>query len=122
MDNVSYQIKLKEQQKHICERRLNSINSTIDIKVGRIISILIIIFSVITPFLIVSFIELLKPFIIESFSGWIEPCKSCIFIYLLVSFIASMLTMSVYLFCFWKRLQVEIPVIFMINSKMHLYK
>lgn len=90
MDNLSYQIKLKEQQKDICEKRLKSINSTMDIKIGRILSLLIIIFSIIIPFLIVSFQYLLSSF------------KCYIFIYLIVSFILSMISMSIYLFWFWK--------------------
>lgn len=91
MDNLSYQIKLKEQQKDICERRLKSINSTIDIRAGRIISILIIICNVIIPFLIVAFQDLL------------DSLKFYIFVYLIVSFVLSMLSMSIYLFLFWKK-------------------
>ena len=91
MDNLSYQIKLKEQQKNICEKRLKSINSTIDIKAGRILSMLIIIFSVIIPFLIVVFQNLMN------------PLKCYIFVYLIVSFVLSMLSISIYLFWFWKK-------------------
>ena len=62
MDNLSYQICLKEQQKSSYEKRLKSINSTVDIKIGRVLSIVIVLFSVIIPFLIVAFQETLKSF------------------------------------------------------------
>lgn len=91
MDNLSYQIRLKEQQKNIYEKRLKSINSTIDIKIGRVLSILIVLFSVIIPFLIVAFQEALKSF------------QTYIYLYLIISFIISMLSMCIYLFWFWKK-------------------
>lgn len=91
MDNLSYQICLKEQQKSSYEKRLKSINSTIDIKIGRVLSIVIVLFSVIIPFLIVAFQERLKDF------------QSCIYQYLIISFIISMLSMCIYLFWFWKK-------------------
>ena len=91
MDNLSYQIELKKQQKNIYEKRLKSINSTIDIKVGRILSIIIILISVIIPFLIVSFQDLL------------ESYQKYIYIYLIASFVISMLSMCMYLFWFWKK-------------------
>ncbi len=91
MDNLSFQIKLKEQQKNICEKRLKSINATIDIKVGRILSLLIVLISVIIPFLMVIFQEVLECF------------QTYIYIYLIVSFIISMISMCIYLFWFWKK-------------------
>lgn len=91
MDNLSFQIKLKEQQKNICEKRLKSINATIDIKVGRILSLLIVLISVIIPFLMVAFQEILKCF------------QTYIFIYLIVSFTISIISMCIYLFWFWKK-------------------
>lgn len=91
MDNLSYQICLKEQQKSSYEKRLKSINSTVDIKIGRVLSIVIVLFSVIIPFLIVAFQETLKSF------------KTYIYLYLIISFIVSMLSMCIYLFWFWKK-------------------
>lgn len=91
MDNLSYQIRLKEQQKNICEKRLKSINSTIDIKIGRILSIVIVLISVVIPFLIVAFQESLKCY------------QTYIYIYLIVSFVLSMISMCIYLFWFWKK-------------------
>lgn len=91
MDNLSYQICLKEQQKSSYEKRLKSINSTVDIKIGRVLSIVIVLFSVIIPFLIVAFQEALKSFQIY------------IYLYLIISFIISMLSMCIYLFWFWKK-------------------
>lgn len=91
MDNLSYQIRLKEQQKKIYEKRLKSINSTLDIKIGRILSIIIILISVVIPFLIVAFQDAL------------EYYQIYIFIYLIASFVLSMLSMCIYLFCFWKK-------------------
>lgn len=90
MDNLSYQICLKEQQKSSYEKRLKSINSTVDIKIGRVLSIVIVLFSVIIPFLIVAFQEVLKSF------------QTYIYLYLIISFIISMLSMCIYLFWFWK--------------------
>lgn len=91
MDNLSYQICLKEQQKSSYEKRLKSINSTIDIKIGRVLSIVIVLFSVIIPFFIVAFQEALKSF------------QTYIYLYLIISFIISMLSMCIYLFWFWKK-------------------
>ena len=91
MDNLSYQICLKEQQKSSYEKRLKSINSTVDIKIGRVLSIVIVLFSVIIPFLIVAFQEVLKSF------------QTYIYLYLIISFIISMLSMCIYLFWFWKK-------------------
>lgn len=91
MDNLAYQINLKEQQKNIYEKRLKSINSTIDIKIGRVLSIVIVLLSVIIPFLIVAFQESLKSF------------QSYIYLYLIISFIISMFSMCIYLFWFWKK-------------------
>lgn len=91
MDNLSYQIRLKEQQKNICEKRLKSINSTIDIKIGRVLSITIVLFSVVLPFLIVVFQESLECF------------QTYIYIYLIASFVLSMFSMCIYLFWFWKK-------------------
>ena len=91
MDNLSYQICLKEQQKSSYEKRLKSINSTVDIKIGRVLSIVIVLFSVIIPFLIVAFQETLKSF------------QTYIYLYLNISFIISMLSMCIYLFWFWKK-------------------
>ena len=90
MDNLTYQIRLKEQQKSIYEKRLKSINSTIDVKIGRVLSIIIVLFSVIVPFIIVAFQELLKCF------------QLYIYLYLIISFVVSMISMCIYLFWFWK--------------------
>ena len=91
MDNLSYQIKLKQQQKQNLQRKLNSIVSTLDIKVGIIMSILIVTFSVIIPFLIVSF------------QNCFITYQNYIFTYLIVTFILSMISMLLYLVWFWKK-------------------
>jgi Mg2+ and Co2+ transporter CorA len=91
MDNLSYQIKLKEQQKQIYQRKLDSIVSTLDMKIGIIMSILIIIFSVLIPFLGVSF------------QNYLEQYKNYVFIYLIITFIISMMSMLLYLIWFWKK-------------------
>ena len=85
MDNLSYQIKMRNQQKNVLEKKLNSIISTLDIKVGIIISILIIIFSVIIPFFIVASKQ------------YFEQYQTIIYIYIIVSFGISMLSMILYL-------------------------
>ena len=54
-------------------------------------SILIIVFSVLIPFLIVSF------------QNYLETYQSYIFVYLIITFIVSMLSMLLYLILFWKK-------------------
>lgn len=85
MDNLYFQIEMKNKQKDICQKRLKSIISTLDIKVGIFLSLVIIIFSVIIPFLIVAF------------QGSLQQYQSWIYIYLIISFIISMTSMSIYL-------------------------
>ena len=85
MDNLYFQIEMKNKQKDIYQKRLKSIIATLDIKVGIILSLVIIIFSVIIPFLIVAFQSSLQQYQI-----WI-------YIYLIISFIISMTSMSIYL-------------------------
>ena len=79
MDNLSYQ------------KRLKSINSTLDIKIGRILSIIIILISVVILFLIVAFQDSL------------ECYQIFIYVYLIASFVLSILSMCIYLFWFWKK-------------------
>lgn len=85
MDNLYFQIEMKKKQKDICEKRLKSIISTLDIKIGIVLSLVIIIVSVIIPFLIVMFQDCMKQH------------QSGVFIYLIISFIFSMISMSIYL-------------------------
>lgn len=85
MDNLYFQIEMKNKQKDICKKRLKSIISTLDIKIGIFLSFGIIIFSVIIPFLIVAFQSNLQKY------------QSLIYIYLIISFIISMTSMSIYL-------------------------
>lgn len=85
LDNLYFQIEMKKKQRDICQKRLKSIISTLDIKIGIILSLVIIIVSVIVPFLIVMFQDCMKQY------------QSGVFIYLIISFIFSMISMSVYL-------------------------
>lgn len=85
MDNLYFQIEMKNKQKEICKKRLKSIISTLDIKIGIFISLAIIILSVIIPFFIVAFQDYLQQYQI-----WI-------YIYLIVTFSISMVAMSIYL-------------------------
>lgn len=85
MDNLYFQIEMKKKQKDICKKRLKSIISTLDIKIGIVLSLVIIIVSVIIPFLIVMFQDCMKQH------------QSGVFIYLIISFIFSMISMSIYL-------------------------
>ena len=94
MDNLCYQIKLKKQQKQIYQRKLNSIVSTLDIKIGILMSILIIVFSVLIPFLIVSF---------QNYLCSVKVQKHILYVYLIITFIVSMLSMLLYLILFWKK-------------------
>lgn len=91
MDNLMYQIKMKEVQKSTLEKRLNSIETSFSIKAGIAISIAIILFSVIIPFIIVAF------------QNYLEKFKLIIFIYLICTFILSMISMSLYLLHFFKK-------------------
>lgn len=90
MDNFIYQIQLKEQQKNFYEKKLKSINASLDIKIGRLLSIIIIVISVLIPFLVIAF------------KSYFEPIKIIVFYYLLISFTFSMVSMCIYLFFFWK--------------------
>ena len=92
LDNLYFQIEMKKKQRDICKKRLKSIISTLDIKIGIILSLVIIIVSVIIPFLIVMFQDCM------------EQYQSGVFIYLIISFIFSMISMSIYLLvlCFKK--------------------
>ncbi len=92
LDNLYFQIEMKKKQRDICQKRLKSIISTLDIKIGIILSLVIIIVSVIVPFLIVMFQDCMKQY------------QSGVFIYLIISFIFSMISMLVYLLvlCFKK--------------------
>lgn len=92
LDNLYFQIEMKKKQRDICQKRLKSIISTLDIKIGIILSLVIIIVSVIVPFFIVMFQDCMKQY------------QSGVFIYLIISFIFSMISMSVYLLvlCFKK--------------------
>lgn len=85
LDNLYFQIEMKKKQRDICKKRLKSIISTLDIKIGIILSLVIIIVSVIIPFLIVMFQDCM------------EQYQSGVFIYLIISFISSMISMSIYL-------------------------
>lgn len=85
LDNLYFQIEMKKQQKDICKKRLRSITSTLDIKIGIILSLSIIIFSVIIPFLIVMF------------QNYMQQYQCCVFVYLIITFIFSMISMSIYL-------------------------
>lgn len=91
LDNLSYQIKIKETQKNIYEKRLSCLKTSSDIKKGIIISLLIIVFSVIIPFFIVAF------------NNWLKPLKLIIFIYLLITFSLSMVSMVIYLLHFFRK-------------------
>lgn len=91
MDKLSYQMKLKKQQKQIYQRKLNSIVSTLDIKIGIRMSISIIIFNVLIPFLIVAF------------QNYFEVYQKQVFKYLVITFIISMISMLFYLIWFWKK-------------------
>ena len=86
LDNLYFQIEMKKKkQKDICKKRLKSIISTLDIKIGIRLSLIIISVSVVIPFIIVAFQEYL-----QQYQSWIHG-------YLIISFIVSMLSMSVYL-------------------------
>ena len=85
LDNLYFKIEMKNKQKYICEKRLKSIIATLDVKIGIILSVLIIVLSVIIPFLIVLFQDYMKQY------------QSIVFIYLIISFIFSMISMLIYL-------------------------
>ena len=85
LDNLYFQIEMKKKQKDICKKRLKSIISTLDIKIGIRLSLIIISSSVVIPFIIAAFQEYL-----QQYQSWIHG-------YLIISFIVSMLSMCVYL-------------------------
>jgi len=88
LDKLYYQIEIKKRQKSENEKKLKSINSALRQKGEIYLSILIVIFSVIIPFLIVMFQEYLQAF------------QKYIFMYLIATFICSMVSIIIYLYYF----------------------
>lgn len=84
IDQLNYNIKLKQTEKENYERRFKSISS-VDITAGIWCSIVVAILSIIIPFLIVSF------------NNYLEDYQTIIFIYMIASFIISMIILLGYL-------------------------
>ncbi len=89
IDKLNYNIQLKQTEKENYERRLKSITS-IDITAGIWCSIIVSVLSMIIPFLIVSF------------NNYLSDYKTIIFIYMIVSFIISMIILLGYLIYSYK--------------------
>ena len=91
IEQLSYDIKIKETLKNNYKQRLSSIVSSSNIVAGIWCSIIVAIFSIVVPFLIVAF------------NNYLEPFKDIIFAYMIISFILSMLILLIYLVYSYKK-------------------
>lgn len=89
MQNLMYEISIKEVQKQAYEKRLKNINVSNEIKWGIIISILIITFSIVIPFIMVAF------------QNCLVDDQIAVLVYLISTFILSMSAMLGYLIWFF---------------------
>ena len=88
IDRVKCEVSIKRQQCDMYNRRINSISGAINVRHGLVISLGVVIFSVIIPFLAVAF------------QGSLVNYASIVFVYIVVSFIASMAAMCLFLVWF----------------------
>lgn len=91
IEQLSYDVKIKETLKNNYKQRLSSIVSSSNIVAGIWCSIIVAIFSIVIPFLIVAF------------NNYLEPFKDIIFAYMIISFILSMLILLIYLVYSYKK-------------------
>ena len=91
IEQLSYDVKIKETLKNNYKQRLSSIVSSSNIVAGIWCSIIVAILSIVIPFLIVSF------------NNYLEPFKDIIFAYMIISFILSMLILLIYLVYSYKK-------------------
>lgn len=91
IDELNYSIKLKETEIENYKLRLKGIKSSLTIRNGIIISIIVSIISVVIPFFIITFKHQLLNF------------KNIIFIYTIVSFCVSMILLFGYLIYSYKK-------------------
>ena len=91
IDELNYSIKLKETEIDNYKSRLKGIKKSVTIRNGIIISIIVSIISVITPFFIIAFKEYLIDY------------KNIIFIYTIASFSISMILLFGYLIYSYKK-------------------
>lgn len=91
IDQLIYDIKLKETLRNNYKQRLSSIISSSDITAGIWCSIIVAILSIVIPFLIVAF------------NNNLESFKNIIFTYMIISFILSMLILLGYLVYSYKK-------------------
>lgn len=91
IEQLSYDVKIKETLKNNYKQRLSSIVSSSNIVAGIWCSIIVAILSIVIPFLIVAF------------NNYLEPFKDIIFAYMIISFILSMLILLIYLVYSYKK-------------------
>lgn len=91
IEQLSYDVKVKETLKNNYKQRLSSIVSSSNIVAGIWCSIIVAILSIVIPFLIVAF------------NNYLEPFKDIIFAYMIISFILSMLILLIYLVYSYKK-------------------
>lgn len=88
MDKISYEISARERQCALYLRRIKSINNSSNMRYGLAVSLAVVIFSVVIPFLIVAF------------QNYLIDYNLAVYIYVTISFIISMIVMCIYLFYF----------------------
>lgn len=91
IEDILFQIRLKELEKENCSKKLNALNKSIDEKAG------------IWMFIIVSLISIIIPFIIATFNNYLESYYLAIKMYMIISFIISFAVLVGYVIYVYKK-------------------
>lgn len=91
IEDILFQIKLKELEKENCSKKLSALNKSIDEKVG------------IWIFIIVSLISIIIPFIVASFNNYLDSCYLAIKMYMILSFIVSFAVLVGYMIYVYRK-------------------
>ena len=91
IEEIMFQIKLKQLQKDNYSKRLNALNKSIDIKVG------------IWIFIIVSLISIIIPFLIATYQSYLEKYYLVVITYMINTFIFSLFILVGYVIYVYKK-------------------
>lgn len=91
IEEIMFQIKLKQLQKDNYSKRLNALNKSIDIKVG------------IWIFIIVSLISIIIPFLIATYQSCLEKYYLVVITYMINTFIFSLFILVGYVIYVYKK-------------------
>lgn len=100
LNDLRFQIKLLENQKRINLSRMSNLKKYGNVGFGLKLSLLVVIFDIIIPFIAVFLGSFFKEKLLSCFPSWINFCKNLFFWYILITFILSMVRMLIYLFNF----------------------